>query len=53
MIHFLYVIGDYEMEEAYGDMDIPWEPADHGQNATGGITGCRKFWRIFVRNSLD
>ena len=45
------VIGDYGME-ADGDLEIPWEPAGHGQIATGSITSCQEFWRTFVRSSV-
>ena len=40
------------MEEEDTEMDIPCEPAGHGEIATGSITSCKEFWRTFVRNSV-
>jgi len=46
------VIGEYGMEEANGDLEIPWELAGHGQIATGIITSCQEFRPAFVRSSV-
>ena len=40
------------MEEEDTEMDIPCEPAGHGEIATGSVTSCKEFWRTFVRSSV-
>ena len=31
-------------------MDLPCEPAGHGEIATGSVSSCSPFWRTFVRS---
>ncbi len=40
------------MEEEDTEIDIPCEPAGHGEIATSSVTSCKEFWRTFVRNSV-
>ncbi len=44
--------GDFGEDEAVEDAELPWEPARHGQTATGSVNGCQEFWRSFVRSSV-
>ena len=39
-------------ENMEGEKELPWEPASHGDIATGNITKCQKFWRTFVRSPM-
>ena len=45
-------MGRYGMEGVAEDMDIPWEPASHGEIGIVGITSCKELWRACVRNLL-
>jgi hypothetical protein len=40
------------IDNAEGDVELPWEPAGHGAIATCGITKCQEFWRTFVRSPV-
>jgi hypothetical protein len=41
------------IDNAEGDDDeLPWEPAGHGDIATGSINKCQEFWRTFVRGPV-
>ena len=33
------------------DVELPCEPAGHGEIATGSVSSCSLFWRTFVRSS--
>jgi hypothetical protein len=36
-------VGGYGIEEEECEEDIPWEPAGHGEIATGSVTICQDF----------
>ncbi len=35
-----------------GEEELPWEQAGHGAFATGNVTKCREYWRIFTRSPV-
>ena len=39
-------------DNAEGEDELPWEPAGHGEIATGSVTKCQEFWRTFVRSPV-
>ena len=39
-------------ENMEGEEELPWEPASHGDIATGTTTKCQEFWRTFVRSPV-
>ena len=43
---------DYGDEEEAEDAELSWEPAGHGQIATGSVNNCQEFWRSFVKRSV-
>ena len=34
------------------DVELPCEPAGHGEIATGSVSSCSPFWRTFVRSPV-
>ncbi len=34
------------------DVELPCEPAGHGEIATGSVSNCSPFWRTFVRSHV-
>ena len=34
------------------ESDLPFEPAGHGDIATGSVQSCKEFWRTFVRSPV-
>ena len=42
----------YGMQDIAEDFGLPWEPARHGEIATGSVSKCKEFWRTFVTSSV-
>jgi len=40
------------MQDVAEDFGLPWEPARHGEIATGSVSKCKEFWRTFVMSSV-
>jgi hypothetical protein len=51
-MHLSHVGRGFGEDEAAEDAELPWEPAEHGQIATGSISSCQEFLRSFVRSSV-
>ncbi len=40
------------IDNAEGDVELPWEPVGHGAITTSSITKSQEFWRTFVRSPV-